>query len=199
MKKIMFNKVIFSILLLIGFSSFAQKKSATISPKSAFDFQAAQDALATGSATIKGVVKLNEKERNNLRGEIKVALYPVTPYLLEYVELSKKNKKKKIGFSLEFYSCRIETKASTTNGSFEISNLKPGKYYVVTQVNVDKYKSQIVQTGREQTDLYNGMGVKIGGYSTPVLEKLSYTEADSNVLWEFCEITQDNQVLNIEL
>ena len=193
------TKFLLPIFICLGLTVQAQKSKNTLTPKTTFDTQAARNALQKGNATIKGVVLLKAENPDNVHLGIKVALFPVTPYLLEFQELVKKNKKTPVSFSKEFFAYRIECKASDKDGSFEFVNLKPGKYFLATQVQHGKLKTKTVRTGRTQTDLYNVFGVKIGGYSTPTYETFSYNEVNTKEFSTFCEITQADQVLNVEL
>lgn len=189
----------FTGLLFFALNLHAQKKAEPIAPKTQFDTQSAQNALAPGKATIKGVVVFKAENPENTHLGIKVALFPVTPYLTEFHDLVKKNRKKTISFSKEFFSYRIESKVSNKDGTFEFVNLKPGKYFLVTQLQHGKLKTKTVRTGRTQTDLYNVFGVRIGGYSTPVYETFSHNEVNTKEFSTYCEITQPDQILNIEL
>lgn len=192
-------KLILPILILLGFTVQAQKNTIPITPKTPFNSQVAEAALQKGKATIKGVVLLKAENPENVHLGIKVALFPVTPYLLEFQDLVKRNKKKPVSFSKDFFAYRIESKASDIDGKFEFVNLKPGKYLLVTQVQHGKLKTKTVRTGRTQTDLYNPFGVRIGGYSTPIYKTFSYDEVNTKEFSMFCEISQENQILNVEL
>jgi hypothetical protein len=61
-----------------------------------------------------------------------ISLYPITPYLEEYLQLKQKNKEGKQVAAITSLaaSFRIETKILSEKGEFVITGLKPGKYYL---------------------------------------------------------------------
>lgn len=122
----------------------AQKKVEIMQPKVEFDIKLATDMLNDGNANIKGVayyegrspIGIKSSETIYARMGEKVFLYPLTPYIEEYLQLKKKNKEgKRIATISPLANCyRIESKVYTTNGEFIFTGLKPGKYYLEVMV-----------------------------------------------------------------
>ena len=123
----------------------AQKQIEIITPKADFDVEMAMKMLNTGKSEIKGEAFYEERAgliRRKIGDSIYarvgtvVTLYPVTPYLTEFFELRKKDKKGKrmAAISREVNSFRILTKVYSLKGEFVFRGLAPGKYYVETEV-----------------------------------------------------------------
>lgn len=127
-------------LLLISFTSSAQKQIPVILPAKEFDIELAAKMLNEGTAEINGVsyyenrslvgIKTGETIYGRL-GTV-VSLYPLTPYLEEYLSLKKKNRsgKKLVTISPLASSFRIESKIYSLKGEFIFKGLLPGKYYL---------------------------------------------------------------------
>lgn len=126
-------------------SANAQKQFEIVTPKADFDVEAAMKMLNTGKSEIKGealyeerVGLIRRKTGNNYFAPIGtvITLYPVTPYLNEFFELRKKDKKGKrmAAISREVNSFRILTKVYSLKGEFVFKGLAPGKYYVETEI-----------------------------------------------------------------
>ena len=134
-------------MLVLGYTSKAQyvepERDDTIRlyAKTPFDSIAAAKALARGSATIKGVAfKRIMVTRGNwktiLGSKITIKLYPVTPYLLEYLKLRKKQNREKLQFVYMHaapYYYHLEA-ITNSKGEFTFPYLKPGKYYLETDL-----------------------------------------------------------------
>lgn len=115
-------------------------------PKTTFNEAQAKAQMAPGNAMIKGVAYIegralltNKKFEQTLyirRGQI-ISLYPVTDYLLEYLELKKRNKEdKRIAVITPLANAyRIDYQVITETGDFVFINLKPGKYYITGLVH----------------------------------------------------------------
>jgi hypothetical protein len=109
-------------------------------PKVEFDIKLATQMLNDGNAQIKGIayyegrshIGIKSSETIYARMGEKVFLYPLTPYIEEYLQLKKKNKEgKRIATISPLANCyRIESKVYNTNGEFIFTGLKPGKYYL---------------------------------------------------------------------
>lgn len=123
----------------------AQKKVEIVQPKVDFDIKKATEMLNTGSAEIKGIAYYEGKSPVGIKigdkwfakpGTI-VFLYPITPYIEEYLELKKKNKegKRLATISPLANSYRIESKVYNDKGEFVFLGLSSGKYYLETIIN----------------------------------------------------------------
>lgn len=143
------NNRIWSMLLpacLAGLSATAQNY---VLPASAFDEAAAATQMEPGTAVIHGTAFIKGKRGINVadKGD-NLMLFPLTPYFQEYLELKKKNTRKKVAtISDVAYTYRIEGKYLSEKGEFEFRGLKPGKYYIQTYIMVDRRRTVNVQTG----------------------------------------------------
>jgi hypothetical protein len=144
----MFSKIFFKVLLLFPFTYSlvkAQKPVEIMQPSISFDDSVASKMLSGGTAAIKGIAYYEGRTLIGIKSEATVyapvgtiaALYPLTPYIEEYLKLKKKNKegKRMATISRAAASCRIETKVFSAKGEFIIPGLRPGKYYIESIVN----------------------------------------------------------------
>lgn len=132
------------IYLLATLKGFAQIQ--TMLPKSTFPEAQAKEQLKPGKSIIKGIAFIegralltNVKTEQTLyirKGQI-ISLYPLTDYLLEYLELKKKNKEGKhiAAISSLASAYKIDYKVITDTGNFLFINLRPGKYYIIGDVH----------------------------------------------------------------
>ncbi|BAV05318.1 lipoprotein [Filimonas lacunae] len=167
-------------------------------PKGTFDTVAARYALQEGNGTIKGVAFTRPNKtiygRTGKRiyaNKIKVVLFPVTPYLLEYLDLRKKQNPKKLKFvylSPDAYRFRLEAVTNST-GEFTFPKMKPGKYYI--QGVLGWYSSGYY-------DRYTGSGYN--GYGTTnYYSRELYTTDHSDLLEKFVDVDNDGQVVEVKL
>lgn len=196
-------------LLLILYASIAKSQyvqperndTVKIFSQLPFDTAAAANALGRGNSTIKGVAFTRARNANTGSKIIGsriyaykslVKLFPVTPYLLDFLELKKKKyNAKKLRFvymSPQAYYYHYEAITNST-GEFTFPHLKPGKYYLETVVGqivsgtYDKYAGHA-------EDGYGG----INYYQTQ-----SFSNRYDDLVTKFVEITNDGQVLEIKL
>jgi|SRR6218665_633717 len=133
------------LLLLISFVISAQKPIEIMQPKKEFDIEQAAKMLNEGTAEINGFAYYEERTPLGIkvgqtiygRPGIIVTLYPITPYLEEYLSLKKKNKagKRIATISSAAASFRIESKIYSLKGEFTFKGLLPGKYYLESLVH----------------------------------------------------------------
>ena len=114
--------------------TFAQPHHKTVSPVSNFDAAAVQKSLQEGNATITGTVLLKARNLSNTHIKQDVYLFPATPYFEEFLALKKKNRQKKVIPSKEFLATKIAARISDEDGSFTFHNVKPGKYFLYTEL-----------------------------------------------------------------
>lgn len=168
-------------------------------PKTPFDTLQARFALKRGTGTIKGVafVRPNDnigfhiKTGKLLANKMRVTLFPVTPYLLEFLELKKKENPKKLKFayiSPQALYYRLEAITNST-GEFTFPEMKPGKYYLEGVMNW----STSGYYNKYNGSAYNGYG------TTNYYTRESYTNGHSDLLTKFVEITKEGQVVEIKL
>ncbi|KXH84345.1 hypothetical protein [Chryseobacterium kwangjuense] len=188
---------LFVILLLLGSFSIAkaQRKVEYVLPTAVFDKQEAYKMLEEGKYSIQGRISLKKRGYVNypdFRG--KVLLYPVTPHLLEYIELKKKynSKKKQAAMTREAALTRIESRTLDSDGNFIIKYLKPGKYYIVSWVTWEKVTSSQVQSGSVNAN-YNMLGQQMGGGYVPTTTQYDATAYEREI-GEFVEVTGDTKV-----
>jgi hypothetical protein len=134
------------VLLLFNYSlTKAQKPVEIMQPAIPFDDSVANKMLNGGTAIIKGMAYYEGRTLIGIKSEATVyapvgtvvSLYPLTPYIEEYLKLKKKNKEgKKIAtISRQAASYRVESKVFSVKGEFIIPGLKPGKYYIESIVS----------------------------------------------------------------
>jgi hypothetical protein len=133
------------ILLLAGMTAAAQKPVEIMQPKTEFNIELAGKMLNEGTGEIKGIAYYENRTAIGIKvGEtiyarpgIVVTLYPLTPYIQEYLTLKKKNKEgKRIATISSLAACfRIESKIYSLKGEFVFKGLAPGKYYIESLVH----------------------------------------------------------------
>ncbi|MBZ4187867.1 carboxypeptidase-like regulatory domain-containing protein [Niabella beijingensis] len=169
-------------------------------PKAVFDTSSAKTALALGKATIKGVaftrptdqgfgIKTGKKIYAN---KITITLFPVTPYLTEYLALKKKENYKKLKFAYvtpAFFHYRL-TAVTNSAGEFTFPQMKPGRYYLTGSL-------PWYQTGTYNK--YTGSGYGSYGGRVDYYENRPYRNDYSEPLEKFVEIKSDGEVLEVRL
>lgn len=169
--------------------------------KTPFDTLQARQALARGKSTIKGVAFIHPDNKIGFNiktgkrvyaNKMRVVLYPVTPYLLEYLKLKDKENPKKLKFaylSPQAYYFRLEAITNST-GEFTFPEMKPGKYYLEAVLNWNSYGTY---------DKYNGSGYNSYGGTTNYYTRENYTTGHADLLTKFVEVSKDNEVVEIKL
>lgn len=171
-------------------------------PKIAFDTKATKNALVKGKGTIKGVAFIRPENSSigfNIKtgkklyaSKIKISLYPLTPYFQEFLNLKKKENRKKLKFAFlsnEAVKYRLEA-ITNSSGEFTFSEMKPGKYYIEAILNWTQSGTYQKYTGSG----YNNYGGRINYYANE-----NYTNNNSNLLNQIVEIKEDGEVLTIKL
>lgn len=179
--------------------NYARPGTKTVSPVSSFDAGAAKASLEPGSATIKGVVMLKAQNRSNTNIEQEVYLFPATPYFEEFLNLKKKNKKKKVITSEVFSAAKRAARIDDENGNFIFSNVKPGKYFLYTELYLLGSGSGAVRTGNQQWGVYNNAGNRVGGYTTPIYENKTWMTSKINILSKEVNVNESQQTVKVEL
>jgi len=195
------------VCLLTNYVSYSQyvepepDDTVRIYAKTPFDTTAAIHALAKGSSTIKGVAFTRPRTGFGYKAplanrifanKVKILLFPVTPYLLEYLELKKKEKPKKLRYvymdpGAWYY--RLEA-ITNSRGAFTFPNLKPGKYYLeaILDWNTTGYY-----------DAYSGSGYGSYGGRTDYYDRKYYNIAHYDKLTKFVDIEAEGQTLDVKL
>lgn len=167
--------------------------------KAPFDTVFAKSALAKGTGSIKGVAFMRTKNGYGMKvgkpiyaAQSKVLLFPVTPYLLEFLELKKKENPKKLKFaylSNQAWYYRLEA-ITNSNGEFTFPDMKPGKYYLECLLSYSTSHSY---------DRYTGTGYNNYGGSTNYYTREYYNRGHNELLSKFVDITEEGQTLEIKL
>ena len=178
----------FFIALIFACKLYAQK---TYIPQVFFNEKQAKNML-NGKATIKGVVfgkkgLLSEKQYN---ANQEVVLLPYIAYVEETLKLYKAHTKSTIGINEALTKYR-KTTTTDTNGAFTFTNLKPGKYLLMTNVNYTE-----VVSGNEIL----GKLIYTDGSSSQILgnrvtRQLNYEKLAIDII----EIESEKQVLEHQL
>ncbi|RFM26982.1 carboxypeptidase-like regulatory domain-containing protein [Deminuibacter soli] len=166
--------------------------------KTPFDTLAARAALAEGNGTIKGVAFTRAKNNKMAitgqklyANKMTVILFPVTPYLEEYLDLKKKENPKKLKYVyIDPNAWRFRLTAVTNStGEFTFPKMKPGKYYLegILNWNTSGYYNQ-----------YTGSGYGYGG-TTDYYERKYYTVEHADKLYKYVEVTKDGEVVEVKL
>lgn len=185
-------------LLCFYFNAKAQKNVEYVLPVSTFNKEEAYKMLEEGNSSIEGTISFKKRGYVNYPGYLaKVLLYPVTPHLVEYIELKKKynSRKKQAAMTKEAAMARIETKTIDAKGNFVFTNIKPGKYYIVSLVIWEKVRSNQVQSG-PVTSNKNMIGIQMGGGYFPT-ETQYESKAYEEEVGEYIEVSKNNTVINI--
>ena len=190
---------ILSINLLLFFCcniAYAQKAPQWVLPTTPFNEAETARLMERGSATIEGTATLKKKGKDNfgVKGS-QILLFPVTPYLTEFLELKKKfnSRKKQATMSPVAFTYRIEGRFLDDKGTFQFTNLKPGKYYIISWIAFARQKTVAVQTGTSTS--YNVYGYALG--SSPIYEDYQYDVFIENEVSGFVEVKEADTVVNV--
>lgn len=190
---------ILSINLLLFFCcniAYAQKAPQWVVPTTPFNEAETARLMERGSATIEGTAILKKKGKDNfgVKGS-QILLFPVTPYFTEFLELKKKfnSRKKQATMSPVAFTYRIEGRFLDDKGTFQFTNLKPGKYYIISWIAFAKQKTVAVQTGTSTS--YNVYGYALG--SSPIYEDHHYDVFIENEVGGFVEVKEAGAVVNV--
>ena len=169
-----------------------------LQPKSIFDLGAAQAALEPGTSTIKGTACVVHRVENGggtyLARNQSVSLFPATPYLNEAIQLSSKLKKGRDTLEVSPIAMQVRVDGMTNDkGQFQFSNLKPGKYYLLTTM-------VLAVQGSTTTDLGTSFeGVNGRPTLTTYYKNEKFTSRFDDVLEKFVEIKAPGQTVKVTL
>ena len=202
MKHSLKSSIFWIVVCLFGgsFITQAQKKTEFILPTAAFNKEEAYKMLEEGTNSIQGRISLKKRGWVNYPDfKDKVLLYPVTPHLLEFIELKKKynSKTKQAAMTKEAAMARIETKTIDSKGNFVFENVKPGKYYIVSWVTWEKVRGYQVQSGPVVAN-YNMLGIQMGGGYVPTETRYDATAYEREI-GDFIEVTGNDQVTTVTI
>ena len=184
------------LLFLCCSIAYAQKAPQWVLPTTPFNEAETARLMERGSATIEGTATLKKKGKDNfgVKGS-QILLFPVTPYFTEFLELKKKfnSRKKQATMSPVAFTYRIEGRFLDDKGTFQFTNLKPGKYYIISWIAFAKQKTVAVQTGTSTS--YNVYGYALG--SSPIYEDHHYDVFIENEVSGFVEVKEAGAVVNV--
>ena len=166
-----------------------------------FDSVAAGQALSKGEGSIKGVAFTKPKTpfgykaplaKRIYANRITVLLFPVTPYLLDYLEVKKKENPKKLKFAyIDPVAWRYRLEAITNSvGEFTFPDMKPGKYYL---------EAILPWSTTGYYDQYTGSGYNNYGGATNYYARQYYNIGHYDKLYDFVEIQNNGEVVHIKL
>ena len=161
-----------------------------LSPSVPFDRSSAKAALEPGRSVIRGQACGTYNGSVAFAAGSKVLLYPATPYWEQLVRISKKAKpgKDQVVPDPEAVATRMEATANS-KGEFQFSQMKPGRYFLVTVLSVVLGGSRDVYAGRVE-----------GAYSSAnVYTTEDYTFDAANELSEFVEVRNDGDLVKVTL
>lgn len=166
----------------------ATPKVNQLSPRSRFDAAAARAALQPGSSVIRG--QACGGINTELAYASSVTLFPVTPYLEELLALQKKAKpgRDSVTAEPEALTTRMVAEADT-EGRFQFSKMRPGRYYLTTTVTGVFGATRDVQVGR----------VESGFGSANVYAKQQYTYDAESTIGKFVTVKEDGEVVTVTL
>lgn len=169
--------------------------------KTPFDSLAARRQLAEGTGTIKGVAFTRpdnysmgfkiKQGRKIYANKIKVILFPVTPYITEYLSLKDKENPRKLRFAyIDPVAWRYRLEAITnTDGEFTFPKMKPGKYYLEGILN---------WSSGAYYDRYTGSGYS--GYNTTNYYNREYYNVNhAEKLEKYVEVKEDGEIVDVKL
>ncbi|MDF2475148.1 MAG: hypothetical protein K0S24_631 [Sphingobacterium sp.] len=184
------------LLFLCCNIAYAQKAPQWVLPTTPFNEAETARLMERGSATIEGTATLKKKGKDNfgVKGS-QILLFPVTPYFTEFLELKKKfnSRKKQATMSPVAFTYRIEGRFLDDKGTFQFTNLKPGKYYIISWIAFARQKTVAVQTGTSTS--YNVYGYALG--SSPIYEDYHYDVFIENEVSGFVEVKEAGAVVNV--
>jgi len=184
------------LLFLCCSIAYAQKAPQWVLPATPFNEAETARLMERGSATIEGTATLKKKGKDNfgVKGS-QILLFPVTPYFTEFLELKKKfnSRKKQATMSPVAFTYRIEGRFLDDKGTFQFTNLKPGKYYIISWIAFARQKTVAVQTGTSTS--YNVYGYALG--SSPIYEDYHYDVFIENEVSGFVEVKEAGAVVNV--
>jgi hypothetical protein len=168
------------------------KKGKVLRPKSFFDPNAAIEALKPGKATITGIACSRRSSGQEtvlaLAKNQAILLFPATPYLEEAIELIHTAKP---GDSLEVSKLAFATRIvgqTNAEGRFQLTNLKPGRYYIFGEL---AFKGSF--TGTRQIGTVQGSD----GSSAAVNATYGYTNEYNDMLEKKVEIKRPGETVDV--
>ncbi|MDJ1472784.1 hypothetical protein [Xanthocytophaga flava] len=176
-----------------------KNKVNVIYPSGPFDSLQAKSALAIGKSIIQGVAFTKPKTNLGYKAplakriygaNIRVVLYPVTPYFEEWYNLRNKKEGKKTRVYLSDAAARYGLATNTDEyGRFTFKQMKPGKYFI--QAILDWHHTT-------SANVYQGSGYD--GYGrTDYYTRQYYNVEHSDRLEKFITIENEGETVKVSL
>lgn len=155
-------------------------------PSVMFDSASAKNALTIGSSTIRGRACTIKDGLIFNAANVRISLYPVTPYLEEWKRLRDKEEDRNtaVYLSAEAAKYRIDV-VTDSEGKFQFKEMKPGKYFLQGVFSFNQAKSRDVFVGADET--------------TDYYRREDYTIPRSDRLEKTIEIKKDGDVEKITM
>lgn len=200
------NRLFHLLLVIISLSSCSTKKvfknsdheTPNLYPSLEFNSEAAKNALEEGNSEIEGFVFTINKAYlgatpiltdNKMMKGVKVFLYPVTPYFDKWYDMKKDKKNKNVHVLMSeeaLQNCLISI--TDHEGRFEFKNLKPGKYYLVTNIT------------NSSSFFEENSSVKSKNSRLPEHQKLKpFYFSDSGLVEKFVKLRNEKQSVKVDL
>lgn len=176
-----------------------QNKITSLYPSASFDSVAAKNALAYGNTSIEGVAYTKPRNQFGTKTPLSarifaknttVVLFPVTPYLEEWLTLrnKKEDKHTHVYMSNEAYKFRI-VEQTDAYGRFKFEKMKPGRYFIQCILGYAETKSRQVY-----------QGTAYGTYSNAdYYTKQYYQVSKYERLEEFITVKDDDTKVEVKL
>ncbi len=176
-----------------------KNKINVIYPSIPFDSLRAKSALALGKATVQGVAFTKPKTMYGYKAplasriygaNIRVVLYPVTPYLEEWYRLRNKKEGKRTQVYLSNDAAKYGLYTTTDSyGRFTFNQMKPGRYFLQAILNWQHTAS---------TNVYQGSGYD--GYGrTDYYSRQYYNVGHADRLEKFITVEPDDPTVKVKL
>jgi hypothetical protein len=161
-------------------------------PDSPLNVEKAKSQIAKGKSTIRGILYQKVNKMAVIGGKtfgknIKVTLFPVNEYFMEWYNLREKKETKSttVYMSNDAFSFRIEV-TTDEYGRFTFSEMKPGKYFLQAfMTTISNYK--------------NYVEVGTNSYGTAFYQKQHQQVVNNHRVEKFIDIEEDEKTVEINL
>ncbi len=202
-----FSTVMIVASILLGCSPLQQankqankNKITVLYPSMAFDSLQAKTALAYGKTNIEGVVYTKPRTQFGYKAplggkiigrNVRVILYPATPYLREWHRLRARKENKRTHVYLSEAAARYCIVTTTDDyGRFKFEQLKPGEYILHTIIGWSEGKSY---------NQYEGSGYNNYGGTTDYYSKKYYYVNKSERIERFVTVDKNGGTMEVNL
>lgn len=195
-----FNFMITAIVFLIANNLvFAQKKEKSYIPQVFYDKEDAISRLKNGKSTIKGVAYGKDAKtifgggvlgKKQYAENVNVVLYPFTPYIEEWYRINVAHKSANVLIE----DGVLDQKRKTTTdefGNFVFDKLKPGKYLLLTQMDILHTRTASQKTGA----WVNGYGMEVSA----IYSSFKYSYFTEELAHKIVEIKSNGEFLEVNL